>query len=567
MGDFNYQNDFAIEQLQYERIYRNGQHISGNFHVAIDAEPRTLVVSITSHSFAQTLSNFSFLFLLLILLIGIVFSIYILTRAEDSPVRGFASRIQLYLNLAFIIPLVLVSITTLSLLSNQSRIEIEEEYLQKGNEIAENIRRDLDNFQLEPTEGRDFLAEQLRTTATILNMDADLYNLSGGHMISTQPKIYEQALISKYIDPLAWQELVSNSANYTIKETSVGELNYNVTYIPVRTLNTGRLIGILGLPFFDFKSILESQQIGVLTNILNVFSSLFLILLIISYFVSQRLVVPLKMIAEKLTRTSLTGYNPPIEWHTQDEIGLLVSEYNRMIKNLETSKEVLTRTQKELAWREIAKQVAHEIKNPLTPMKLTLQQLQRRITGKPSFEKHEIQKPINSLLYQVDVLRDIATSFSAFAKMPIPEMKRFDLVELLTKTFNLHNNVKDSTVEFAHNKEHIYVMGDIKLMGRIAANIIINAVQSSHDTPMHIAGKAMVIGKKALISIEDDGPGINEEIRDKVFLPSFSTKTEGSGIGLAIAKHGIEQSGGQIWFETEKGKGTTFFIELPLAEE
>jgi signal transduction histidine kinase len=567
VGDFNYQNDFVVDQLQYERIYRNGQHINGNFHVAIDSGPRTLVVSIASHSFGHTLSNFSFLFLLLILLIGIVFTIYILTRDEDSPVRGFASKIQLYLNLAFIIPLILVSITTLSLLSNQSRIEIEEGYLQKGNEIAENIRRDLDNFQLEPNEGRDRLAEQLRTTATILNMDADLYNLSGGHIISTQPKIYEQNLISKYIDPRAWQEIVRDYANYSIKETSVGQLKYNITYIPVRTLNTGKLIGILGLPFFDFKSILESQQIGVLTNILNVFSLLFLILLITSYFVSQRLVIPLKMIAEKLTRTSLTGYNPPIEWHTQDEIGLLVSEYNRMIKNLETSKEILTRTQKELAWREIAKQVAHEIKNPLTPMKLTLQQLQRRITGKQTFEKNEIQKPINSLLYQVDVLRDIATSFSAFAKMPIPEMKRFDLVELLATTFSLHKNVRNVTVNFSHDKDQIFVMGDVKLMGRIAANIIINAIQSSNDSHINIKGKVSVIGKKALISINDDGPGINAEIRDKVFLPSFSTKTEGSGIGLAIAKHGIEQSGGQIWFETEMEKGTTFFIELPLAEE
>jgi len=211
--------------------------------------------------------------------------------------------------------------------------------------------------------------------------------------------------------------------------------------------------------------------------------------------------------------------------------------------------------------------VAHEIKNPLTPMKLTLQQLQRRITSKTSFEKQDVEKPVNTLLHQVDVLRDIATSFSAFAKMPIPEMKKFDLVELLTQTFILHKNVEKASVSFAPEEEHIYVMGDVKLMGRIAANIIINAVQSSNDTSINIEGKAMIIGKKALVSITDDGPGIDENIRDKVFLPSFSTKEAGSGIGLAIAKHGIEQSGGQIWFETKKGEGTTFFIELTLAEE
>lgn len=566
VGDYNYQNDFPVGELDYERIYTRGRNINGNFHLALDADKRTLVVSSKSHTIGETLSNFSFFFLSLVLLVGLVFTLIIIIQSENSPVRGFASKIQLYLNLAFILPLILVSVTTLSLLSTQSRKEVEDQNRQKGYDIAENIQRELDNFQFDPIENRDLLAEKLRNAASILSTDADLYNLSGGLIVSTQPKIFEKGLTSKYVDHQARQDIVNNSVNYLLKEAIIGDLKYNVTYVPVKTLNTGKLVGVLGLPFFDFKSILESQQIGVLTNILNIFSLLFLTLLIISYFVSKRLVVPLKMIAEKLTKTSLTGYNPPIEWDTQDEIGLLVGEYNRMIKNLEASKEVLTRTQKELAWREIAKQVAHEIKNPLTPMKLTLQQLQRRISGKSTMESRDVEKPINTLLHQVDTLRDIATSFSAFAKMPIPEMKKFDLTEVLTKTFNLHRNVENAKIEFAHTEDNIYVIGDIKLMGRIITNIILNATQALGGQNINIQGKVAISGKRALISIEDNGPGIKEDIKDKIFLPSFSTKSEGSGIGLAIAKHGIEQSGGQIWFESQEGKGTIFFIELPLAE-
>jgi len=568
IGDFNYKNDFPIETLQDEDIFRQGKLINDKLHVALHVSPsRVVVLSSHSHHTKELLSNFSFLFLVLILFMGIALSGFLSSRGKKSPIRGFASRIQFYLNLAFILPLLLVSITTLSLLSSQSRREIEEAYRQKASDIAKNIQRELDNFQVNPSEGKDVLSEKLQNSTSLLNTDADLYNLSGGLITSTQPKIFDLGLLSKYLSPEARRQLIGNASNFYMEESQVGDLSYNVTYIPVKTLNTGKMIGILSLPFFDFRSILETQQIGVLRNILNIFSLLFITLLIISYFASQRLVDPLKMIARKLTGTSFTGYNAPIEWHQQDEIGLLVREYNRMIQNLEESKEVLTRTQKELVWREIAKQVAHEIKNPLTPMKLTLQQLQRRFTGNETLPTEDMVRPVNTLLRQVDILSDIATSFSTFAKMPIPEMKKFDLVELLSQTFNLHKNEKKVSVRFETEQEHILVLGDIKLMGRITTNIILNAIQSSNGSPITIDGKVGIEGNKAIISIRDDGPGIDEIIRDKVFLPSFSTKSEGSGIGLAIAKHGIEQSGGQIWFETKTGEGTTFYIELPLAEE
>ena len=182
-------------------------------------------------------------------------------------------------------------------------------------------------------------------------------------------------------------------------------------------------------------------------------------------------------------------------------------------------------------------------------------------------EPQDVEKPITTLLQQVDTLRDIATSFSAFAKMPIPEMKRFDLMEVLSKSFNLHKNIENASVELLPGEKNVYVIGDEKLMGRIATNIILNAIQSSSGEDIHVEGHARIVGKKALISFKDNGPGIDREIQNKIFLPSFSTKSEGSGIGLAIAKHGIEQSGGQIWFESGKEKGTIFFIELPLAEE
>ena len=566
-GEFNYLSAFDPRVLSNKRIFENGVQIHGVFHVAIPTPSRTtLVVSAGGHTFIEGFSNFSYLFLVLILIYGVLLFVFSLSKISNKTEFGFATRIQLYINFAFILPLILVSVTTLSLLSSTSKSGIQEEYVETGNILSLAIQQKLDNFLMSPSM-KEELSESLRTTAALLDTDADLYNLSGGLIASTQPDIYRKGLISRYIKPIAYEQIIRRAVSYYIDEDQVGKLGYSITFIPVKTSDTGRLIGILSLPFFHFKDVLEQQQTEILTNILNIFSLLFISLLVISYLASKKLVIPLKLITEKLNKMSFSGYNEPIDWNSQDELGRLVTEYNSMIVNLEKSREALARNQRELAWREIARHVAHEIKNPLTPMKLTLQQLQRRLAGKANLDLKDVEKVVNSLLHQVEVLKDIASSFSAFAKMPIPEMKNFNIVTLLRNTFDLHKNEGDAEVDLQAEVDHINVTGDVKLMGRIITNIILNGIQASKVRTPVIKGKVNVSGKNVLIEISDNGPGIDEAIRDKIFLPGFSTKDSGSGIGLAIAKHGIEQSGGQIWFETHMGSGTKFFIELPLVEE
>ena len=258
--------------------------------------------------------------------------------------------------------------------------------------------------------------------------------------------------------------------------------------------------------------------------------------------------------------------NESLDWKYNDEIGLLTKSYNKMLRKLEESKIALSQSEKQNAWREMAKQVAHEIKNPLTPMKLSIQQLQRTLLFDDIKSKDRIQRALNSLTEQIDNISEIANSFSEFAKMPVPRNERFDLVIAVQKTVDLYAQNTNIKITFECNEKEIYVMGDRMLTGQIVNNLIINGIQS--HPPFRQAEIRVKLYKNpeesfGRIEVKDKGLGIREEIQNKVFIPNFSTKKNGSGLGLAMAKRGIEHAGGNIWFETIENEGTTFYVDLP----
>ncbi len=215
----------------------------------------------------------------------------------------------------------------------------------------------------------------------------------------------------------------------------------------------------------------------------------------------------------------------------------------------------------------MAQQVAHEIKNPLTPMKLTLQQMQRVIALKDQDRLLNLDKQVKTLLTQIDNLSEIASSFSAFAQMPTPKAELFDIVVLLKETSRLFQNDPKVTLHEDIREKSMWVIADRKLFSRIFSNLIINAIQATKDDQK--AEVTVLLKKlqnhKVIVSIKDNGSGIPEEIQDKIFLPSFSTKASGSGLGLAMAKHGVENAKGSIWFDSNSEWGTVFHIELPIA--
>jgi two-component system, NtrC family, nitrogen regulation sensor histidine kinase NtrY len=557
-GEFNYDQFFIPERLGNPDLYTIGIIYRGYEHIAVeDPGGKIAVVSSKEIPFIYRLSNFSFLLALGLLMVLFM----LLLQGALQYVRGtrlfFSARIQLYLNLAFFIPLIIVSVSTLGLTSRSSQQQLNDEYLSKSRAFSQQLTNYLDEDQ---RQHETTLVSRLTDLAKLSNLDANLFNSRGTLLASSQPLIFETNLLSSYISAKAYDR-VRKGENLFVEAETVGKLEYFVSYSVLKSSATGQVYGILGIPFFQSAFLLERVQSVVLINILNIFAFIFIVLIVLSYVVADRLTFPLRFITQSLKSTSLTNSNKPLTWPSEDEIGLMVKEYNSMLFKLSESKSELERTQREKAWREIAQQVAHEIKNPLTPMKLTLQQLERALqNGNNTQEK--TARAVSNLLTQVDTLNDIASSFSGFVKMPEPVIQRLDLVTILKRVVDLHSPT--GKIDFTTSVKDAFVMGDEQLLSRTFSNLILNALQSG------IPGQAIDVevvleqrGNVYRMEFRDNGKGIPKQIADSIFIPHFTTKKSGSGLGLAISKQAIEQMKGKIWFETEEGNGTTFFIELP----
>ena len=563
-GYFNYEKYFDESALLKKDLYLQGMVINEYHHLGIEsADGKIVIISNEEYSFKNILSNFSFLFFLLLIFVLLFIGGYIYYFQYRKVQINYATKILVYLNVAFFLPLFIVSVVTLSLISNYYRTSQSKSFVKKAEHLSNTILNHLETYQDDPFwESR--LENDIAQLADFTDSDINLYNKKGELLYSHHPAIFDRNLLSRQVNPEAYVSIINNGVTELMLSESLGRLKYNAVYMPIKSYRTGELLAILNIPYFESRQELNQQLGGILTTTLNIFSIIFIVFAGLSYFASRILTSPLNIITQKIRKTTF-GENKPLDWNSKDEIGLLITEYNSMLLKLEQNRQALSKSEKESAWREMAKQVAHEIKNPLTPMKLKIQHMQRSWKEQSSNAEEFTQKGLQSLLDQVNILSEIASSFAAFAKMPIPKNEAFDLSEVLKSTVNLYNNTHDVHVDIKVEEGECRIEGDRDLMGAIFTNLIINAIQSvPYERKPKVGFLLSRRDNKVLIEINDNGIGIPDAIKDKVFLPNFSTKETGSGIGLAVAKRGIEHAGGRIWFETKTGEGTSFFIEIPL---
>jgi two-component system, NtrC family, nitrogen regulation sensor histidine kinase NtrY len=566
-GKFVYDSSFPLLNIPDSALYNGGMIFKDYIHQAVrGANNNIIIVSEESKIFKNGLSNFSFLFLIFVTGISLVLILTtFLYNGSKAKMLNFSTKIQLYLNAALLLPLLLLLIITLSLIRS-TLVDIQDKaLLDNTKNISSTVQILIDDYRNGKSSQAYFEAE-LNALANTQKIDLNLYSIGGKLTYSSRPLLHQTKLLSDYMNPSALMTIMGRKQNEVLKNETLGELNYKSVYIGLND-KLKKQIGIVGIPFFDTKTNLDREIKEVVSVLLVIFMFMFLILLLSSFLASNNLTHPLKIISQKIKRTKLENANEAIEWDSNDEIGVLTKSYNKMIKKLEESKQALSQSEKQTAWREMAKQVAHEIKNPLTPMKLSIQQLQRTLPNDDPKVKERIQRALNSLTDQIDTISEIANSFSEFAKMPVPKTERFDMVATVQKTVDLYMQANNVNIEWECNESTIFVSGDRLFFSRVITNLILNGIQAVPPVRQaSIRVKVYKEAKNGIVSITDNGSGIPEDIRKKVFITNFSTKVGGSGLGLAMAKKGIEHAGGNIWFETVEDEGTTFYVDLPSVE-
>ena len=408
--------------------------------------------------------------------------------------------------------------------------------------------------------------QQITEMAQLHNADVNLYNSDGSLQISSQPFVYNKGVLSRMMDPLAFYNLNRQKKIQYVQEEKYGKMNYLSIYVPVLADNR-KTVAYLNIPYFNSQNRLKQEISSFLVTIINLNAFIFLLSGIIALFLTNRITGSFTLISAMMKDVNLGKHNAEIVWTKKDEIGGLVKEYNKMVQKLEESAVALAKTEREGAWREMARQVAHEIKNPLTPMKLSIQYLQKAINNNAPNVKELSSNVAQTLVEQIDHLSRIASEFSQFANIGNARNEVFDMNKLLNSLVYLHDVQERVTVQWEPAEEPLLVDADKTQINRLFTNLLQNAIEA---IPEDENGSVIVKEKRnahnVTISITDSGLGIPKAMLINIFTPNFTTKTSGTGLGLAICKGIVEQSRGSIWFDTEEGRGTTFYVELPLHE-
>jgi two-component system, NtrC family, nitrogen regulation sensor histidine kinase NtrY len=474
---------------------------------------------------------------------------------------GLRTRIYLSMLAVLVLSLLVIGISTTLFFIEENEEYHRERVSRKANTIIEAIQYFTKEVPIDESLDvviKDF-DDKIQELADINNIDINIYTTKGDivvssylernenfHKITVPEEIFEQLKIDSTI--LVPSEIEGK------KTIAFYSYAYNIN---------NEKVGIIHLPYSETNEFLEKEIEVFFSTLVKVYLVLLIIGGMIAYFLSNYITRSLRTISDRFKNVQFNAKNEKLEWKSRDEIGLLVNEYNKMIDQLEQSAEQLARTERETAWREMAKQVAHEIKNPLTPMKLSLQHLERTYSPNDPDFKERLERFSKNMIEQIDTLSNIASEFSNFAKMPKAKMEDVNVIDIIRSSTNLFK--AETTIRCINDCEEAIIRGDKEQLLRVFSNLIKNSIQAiPNDRNAEITISALTQNNIITIAVIDNGTGIPEEKKDYIFVPNFTTKTTGMGLGLAMVKNIIELHEGTIWFESEPDKGTTFYIQLPL---
>ena len=554
-----------INSVEYETESDNYRHL-----VYVGNKEKIIVLSKEKKTFFDNVISFVYLFFIYNVLVFIAVLFYDYKYLLRSFRFDFKNKIRFSMIFILLVSFILFGAGTIYFTVRQNKKVNEREMKEKVQSVLTELKHKLQyEEELTPdwhTKQYDHLDELLNKFSQVFFSDINLYDLNGKLLATSRSEIFNRGLIGKQMNPEAFRMLVSEGKTEYIQKESIGKMEFLSIYIPLRNENN-KIIAFINLPYFSNNNSVRKNITDILIATVNLYLVLFLLTAFLSVLLSSQITKPLTLLQDKLKDVQIGKKHKQIIYTKKDEIGTLVKEYNIMLAKLEDSAHKLAESERESAWREMAKQIAHEIKNPLTPMKLSIQLLQKTWFDKAT-EKEEFERRLNTvtqtLIEQINTLSSIASEFSAFAKMPKARKEEVEIVRKLKNVTSLFENEQNIEINLILNGiPELYVIADKEQVSRVFINLIKNAIQA---IPKGRKGKITVkleeSENRAKITVEDNGEGISEEQKKHLFEPNFTTKTTGTGIGLAIVKNIVTTAGGSIKVESKKNTGTKFIIEF-----
>ncbi|MDP2189501.1 MAG: ATP-binding protein [Sphingobacteriaceae bacterium] len=543
-----------------------------------------IVVSFGSSGWIRALALSSGLFLLMILLL------FLFNRLANTQFNwqlffrlNYRNRIEIALIGSVLTIMVVIGYVTITYTVLRSRGNTEELVTSRLQDIQAAVEVILRSKQGGMSLGfrEDY---QLNQVAANLSADFSIYGSDGLVKYSTQEKLFERNLLSELAQPDAFYQVVRLQQTVYLQNEKVGQFAFKSAYVPLRD-SKGELMGMLNMPSFDTDVLEKAELNEFVGNLLSLYFIMLLLAGVIVLVLAERITSPIKLLTEVILKTKAGMRNQMPAWKRDDEIGALISSYNNMVEELDQSAKLLARSERESAWREMARQIAHEIRNPLTPMKLKLQRMLRDYAENPTRFSERFRSEALLVLEQIDVLAAVAGEFSSFAQVQVGEKQPFDLRMNLFSVLGLYE--QQMSISFEDDLAGLPVMpyseavlnevqdwppcisyGDALQVQRVFQNLLKNAMQSvPEDRHPEIQIRLYRVDSYFAIDFIDNGNGISIENRERIFQPNFTTKSSGMGLGLAIVKKIIEQNEGNIGFETTEGLGTRFYVQFPVHQD
>jgi two-component system nitrogen regulation sensor histidine kinase NtrY len=483
---------------------------------------------------------------------------YIWKSMHDGiPALGFRAKLLLGFACITLVPLVVLSYYNRQLVvervQKQGDLELYNELVKLQDRISAYVSDEEDFVKGVDDDFCEALAAEY-------GVDFSIYR-GASIQASSRSELYRASLLDGRLNGRVFASIILDRRTQLLAKEKIGSVEYIVGYSPL-SIN-GRIVGVLAIPTLNKQRDIEAELSQQNAYVFGMYAIIFGIAFAGGGLLALRFARPLHTLTRAAKNVADGNLDINVSVKSHDEIGTLAQSFNDMISKLRASREELAKHERESAWKEMAKQVAHEIRNPLTPIKLSIQHLRQAFKDRAPDREEILQRVSQTVIDQIETLSRIATEFSHFAKMPERKFERVCIDDLLKETINLFREVQGISFIDQLASPTVKVIADSDQLRGVFINIIRNAIQAIEKTGT-ITISTSKEGRMCLIIISDTGLGIPDEIRSKIFEPNFSTKSEGMGIGLAIARRVIEDHGGKIICQSERGKGTTFEIRLPV---